>query len=75
LASKIIDYNSNPTDKNVPRINLAGLAIGNGCTDETECTDNAETFPMHRFDFIARNNLISQALYKKLQDNQVNCYG
>lgn len=39
LASKIIDYNLKPTNILVHRIKLVGLAIGNGCTDPTECSE------------------------------------
>jgi serine carboxypeptidase-like clade 2 len=44
LANKIIDYNAAPSDPEVPHVPLVGLAIGNGCTDPTECTNKAVIF-------------------------------
>lgn len=73
LANKIIDYNANPSDANVGKINLAGLAIGNGCTDRSECTVEGHAYPVHNFEFLAGNNFISQELYQELVDNTEEC--
>lgn len=59
LANKIIDYNANPTSDKVSKINLKGLAIGNGCTDTSECTEEGHAYPVHKFDYLAGNNFIS----------------
>ncbi|CAD8109286.1 unnamed protein product [Paramecium primaurelia] len=73
LANEIIDYNvGKPTDS---LINLQGLAIGNGCTDPTECTDQADPFQIHVYKFYGRHNFISEELYEKILAVQNECYG
>lgn len=59
LASKIVDYNAAPTKESVKKINLKGIAIGNGCTDPTECTEEGHTYPIHKFHYLGHNNFIS----------------
>ncbi|CAD8159544.1 unnamed protein product [Paramecium octaurelia] len=73
LANEIIDYNAGKAADN--RINLQGLAIGNGCTDPTECTDEADPFQIHVYKFYGRHNFISQELYEKILAVQNECYG
>lgn len=63
LAAKILDYNANPTIVTVPKINLEGIAIGNGCTDPTECTETASKFPQHVLKFYGKHGFYSPELY------------
>ena len=41
LSDKIIDYNSG---SRAFAINLKGIMIGNGCTDVSECTNDASNY-------------------------------
>jgi len=63
LASAIIDYNANPDNLNVMKIKLSGVAIGNGCTHESECTPNGAKFPIHRLNFFGRQGFFSNVFY------------
>jgi len=75
LASKIIDYNLNPTNILVRKINLEGLAIGNGCTHVSECTEVGQTFPIHQLKFYGRHGFYSPELYEQVLAVQDDCYG
>lgn len=37
--------------------------IGNGCTDERECTKEAKYFPYYKFEYLANHNFISSNLF------------
>ncbi|CAK92190.1 unnamed protein product (macronuclear) [Paramecium tetraurelia] len=71
LTIEIIDYNSKQSAEG--RINLQGLAIGNGCTDPTECTHAAWQFQVHVFHQVGRHNFISEELYEKVRSVEKQC--
>ncbi|CAD8089514.1 unnamed protein product [Paramecium primaurelia] len=71
LTKEIIDYNSQQSADS--RINLQGLAIGNGCTDPTECTHEAWQFQIHVFHQVGRHNFISEELYEKVRSVEKQC--
>lgn len=66
LANAIIDYNANPTNSNVLNIKLSGVAIGNGCTHESECTPEAFKFPIHRLNFYGRQGFLSNTMFLEI---------
>ncbi|CAD8084365.1 unnamed protein product [Paramecium sonneborni] len=71
LAKEIINYNDQQTIEN--RINLQGLAIGNGCTDPSECTHDAWAFQIHVFHQVGRHNFISEELYEEIRKEEDKC--
>lgn len=71
LANEIIDYNAGVSDSE--KINLAGLMIGNGCTDPSECTDLGFNFPVHIYKFLHNQGFISDSLYNEIEHNTTNC--
>ncbi|KAM3141613.1 hypothetical protein pb186bvf_006218 [Paramecium bursaria] len=64
LVDQIIDYNNDP-QKTTPNIKIKGVAIGNGCTDPTECTDASEAYPQHEISFFGRHNFIEDSLFQE----------
>lgn len=62
LADKIIEHNKSAGAK---KINLKGIAVGNGCTHPTECSLASEDWPQHVIDFLGRHGVISEEQYKK----------
>lgn len=72
LANEILDYNAGLVDQ-TKKINLKGLMIGNGCTDPSECTIEAKRFPIHKFNFMIRHNLISPKIAEEVRVKHADC--
>lgn len=72
LANEIIDYNK--SSKKEFTINLKGILIGNGCTDQSECNIKAYNYPFHKMKYLGEHNMISRSLYNTAMKNIDNCY-
>ncbi|KAM3141577.1 hypothetical protein pb186bvf_006182 [Paramecium bursaria] len=63
LVDQIIDYNLR--EKTTPKINIKGVAIGNGCTDPSECAEGSDTYPQYLISQLGRHNMIDDSLYQQ----------
>lgn len=60
LAYEILKHNESAGAK---KISLKGIGVGNGCTDPTECSNEAGEFPMHIIEYLGKQGFLSEKQY------------